>query len=99
MGYFRGESIRLFDCGGSSDSISGHQKHNDSSRLGGSRSRVDPARAVADELGLSCAALRRSVGPPPLISNEPQDAWEPMTALLENPSNGIECSGASCMFR
>ena len=62
MGCFRGASIRLFDRGGSSDSISGHQKHSDSSGLGGSGSRVDPARAVVDELGLSYAALRRSVG-------------------------------------
>jgi hypothetical protein len=45
--------------------MSGHQKHSDSPLPGGSGSRVDPVRAVADELGLSYAALRRAVGPPP----------------------------------
>ena len=99
MGCFRGAPTRLFDRGSSSGSLSGHQKHSDSSGLGGSGSRVDPVRAVADELGLSYAALRRSAGPPPLISNGPQDSWESTPAFLENASNDIECSGASCMFR
>ena len=67
MGCFRGASTRLFDRGGSSDSISGHQKHSDSSGLGGSGSWVDPVRAVAGELGLGYAALRRSAVPPPNI--------------------------------
>ena len=99
IGCFRGASTRLFDRGSSSGSLSGHQKHSDSSGLGGSGSRVDPVRAVADELGLSYAALHRSAGPPPLISNGPQDSWESMPAFLENASNDIECSGASCMVR
>ena len=49
MGCFRGASTRLFDRGSSSGSLSGYQKHSDSSGLGGSGSRVDPVRAVADE--------------------------------------------------
>ena len=96
---FAGRRLVLFDRGISSGSLSGHQKHSDSSGLGGSGSRVDPVRAVADELGLSYAALRRSAGPPPLISNGPQDSWESMPAFLQNSWNDIECSGASCTFR
>ena len=67
MGCFRGASTRLFDRGSSSGSLSGHQKQSDSSGLGGSGSWVDPVRALAGELGLSCAALRRSAVPPPNI--------------------------------
>ena len=99
MGCFRRASTRLFDRGSSSGSLSGYQKHSDASGLGGSGSWVDPVRALAGELGLRCTALRRSAGPPPLISNGPQDSWESMPASLENASNDIECSEASCMFR
>ena len=67
MGCFSGAPTRLFDRGGSSGSISGHQKHSDSSGLGGSGSWVDPVRALAGELGLSGTALRRSAVPPPNI--------------------------------
>ena len=64
---FAAASIRLFDRGGSSGSLSGYQKHSDASGLGGSGSRVDPVRALAGELGLSGTALRRSAVPPPNI--------------------------------
>ena len=67
MGCFSGAPTRLFDRGGSSDSLSGYQKHSDASGLGGSGSRVDPVRALAGELGFSYAALRRSAVPPPNI--------------------------------
>ena len=65
VGCFRGAPLRLVDRGRPSNSTPGHQKHSDSSLSGGGVSRVDPVRAVADELGLSYAALRRAVGPPP----------------------------------
>ena len=67
MGCFRGASTRLFDRGSSSGSLSGYQKHSDASGLGGSGSWVDPVRALAGELGLGYAALRRSAVPPPNI--------------------------------
>ena len=35
----------------------------------------------------------------PLISNQPQDAWESTPASLGNPSNDIDRDEASCTFR
>ena len=67
MGCFRGASTRLFDRGSASGPLSGYQKHSDASGLGGSGSWVDPVRALAGELGLGYAALRRSAVPPPNI--------------------------------
>ncbi|MDE0919990.1 MAG: YHYH protein [Arenicellales bacterium] len=65
VGCFRGAPLRLVDRARPSNSTPEHLKHSDSPRSGGGVSRVDPVRAVADELGLSYAALRRAVGPPP----------------------------------
>ncbi len=65
VGCFRGAPLRLVDQGRPSNSTPGHQKYSGSSLSGGSGSRVDPVRAVADELGLNYSALRRAVGPPP----------------------------------
>ena len=45
MGCFRRASIRLFDRGASSDSMSGHQKHSDASGL------VDSGSGLTDESG------------------------------------------------